>query len=674
MNRTGEMGTLITYERALSAQAEIRIVRNSTNERKQMSTKTTFKRIALVAVAALGLGVLSVAPSSAAVSGTTLTVNGAGSVTLTAVGGTHADSDTNTAASFTVNALATNTYDTVTVQVFEKSKPTGAASPQLNLTVADTSSVGSQVTTGALGTPSAALNLNKRSGWIATADSTTVGGYTGALGNLLSVSAITAGNIGATFSANLETKSALTSGTYTYTVAVTSYSFTASNSTPTITTTSADISITVAKASAASITPVAATATAFIAASGTPTADAAVSAVSTADTTVDAVVYVRIYNSSAAEAGVQDSITATVTGAGLVSFDNSTYGKSITLAGTGGPYTISVRGDGTAGSSSIAVSTKSGASWTKTLNFYSKAAKTITASVAYPVLGLGANDGAVAVSAVDSNGSAWTGAAYIVASSAADALVGGSATTPVACAAWNSTDGILCPVTTLTNGTAKFKVIDASTVAAATATSNEVTVTVSNAAPASVKLSFDKATYAPFEKATIYVTPLTAAGTGVAAQSAAALLTTAGIASTYAFSAGSDTTTAAGGITTSALTGAKKYTVYMPASGTVTISATGGTALPLAGQVAISASATVVNSSVDAATDAANEATDAANAATDAALAAADAADAATAAAQDASDAVAALSASVEKLVASLKAQLTSLTNLVIKIQKKVKA
>ena len=37
-----------------------------------MSTKTTFKRIALVAVAALGLGVLSVAPSSAAVSGVRL--------------------------------------------------------------------------------------------------------------------------------------------------------------------------------------------------------------------------------------------------------------------------------------------------------------------------------------------------------------------------------------------------------------------------------------------------------------------------------------------------------------------------------------------------------------------------------------------------------------------------
>jgi hypothetical protein len=72
--------------------------------------------------------------------------------------------------------------------------------------------------------------------------------------------------------------------------------------------------------------------------------------------------------------------------------------------------------------------------------------------------------------------------------------------------------------------------------------------------------------------------------------------------------------------------------------------------------------------------DAAAEATDAANAATDAANYAAEAADAATAAAQDASDAVAALSAQVSEAIAGLKKQLVSLTNLVIKIQKKVKA
>ena len=83
------------------------------------------------------------------------------------------------------------------------------------------------------------------------------------------------------------------------------------------------------------------------------------------------------------------------------------------------------------------------------------------------------------------------------------------------------------------------------------------------------------------------------------------------------------------------------------------------------------------NASVDAAqgaADAAAEATDAANAATDAANAAAEAADAATAAAQDAADAVAALSTQVSEMVSALKKQITALTNLVIKIQKKVKA
>ncbi len=87
-----------------------------------------------------------------------------------------------------------------------------------------------------------------------------------------------------------------------------------------------------------------------------------------------------------------------------------------------------------------------------------------------------------------------------------------------------------------------------------------------------------------------------------------------------------------------------------------------------------SASVTASDTTASDATDAAAEATDAANAATDAANAAAEAADAATAAAQDAADAVAALSAQVATLISGLKAQLTALTNLVIKIQKKVKA
>jgi hypothetical protein len=77
------------------------------------------------------------------------------------------------------------------------------------------------------------------------------------------------------------------------------------------------------------------------------------------------------------------------------------------------------------------------------------------------------------------------------------------------------------------------------------------------------------------------------------------------------------------------------YKVYMPASGgTVTITAKGGTALPAAGQVTITATASVTDSGA-------------------AALAA-----------------VTALATTV----ASLKTLITTLTNLVLKIQKKVKA
>jgi hypothetical protein len=78
---------LMTYESAIHAQADLRIVRGSTIERKHMSTKTTFKRIALVAVAALGFGVLSVAPSSAALGAAgavTTTLSATGTITGTA--------------------------------------------------------------------------------------------------------------------------------------------------------------------------------------------------------------------------------------------------------------------------------------------------------------------------------------------------------------------------------------------------------------------------------------------------------------------------------------------------------------------------------------------------------------------------------------------------------------
>ena len=62
-------------------QADLGKASKSTIERKQMSTKTTLKRIALVAVSALGFGMLSVAPSKAAVQDATAITIGTGSMT-----------------------------------------------------------------------------------------------------------------------------------------------------------------------------------------------------------------------------------------------------------------------------------------------------------------------------------------------------------------------------------------------------------------------------------------------------------------------------------------------------------------------------------------------------------------------------------------------------------------
>ena len=401
--------------------------------------------------------------------------------------------------------------------------------------------------------------------------------------------------------------------------------------------------------------------------------------VSTAASTTHATINVITKNANGNE--TPESVTATLTGPGLVcDVAGTTCGKSLTVAGDGSTA-IGIRADGTAGTASIVIKTTTVTFPAKTVTFFAKAAKTITVAVNKPVIGVASATDVIRATAVDADGNVWGGAAYIYAAAAADALVAGSET-PVACT-FNTAKGYHeCPVAGTAAGTANFKVIDAATVALATATSASAAVRVTTGVATTAKIAFDKATYAPGEKAQIWVTAVDAAGLALSERTITNIFASGGITSSSAFSSGSDTLTSAdaalAGATSSSsgtVAGYKVYVVYMPmASGDVTISATGGTGLAAAGRVALSATASVVNSSVDAATDAANEATDAANAATDAALAAADAADAATAAAQDASDAVAALSASVSKLISSLRAQITSLTNLVIKIQKKVRA
>jgi len=102
-----------------STQADLRTVRKSTTERKSMSTKTSIKRIALVAVAALGLGMVSTVAANAVVATGQASIPSAGTTSPTRVG--YANS---TAISLSGGVT---TGDTSTVRVTVIAAPTGSA-------------------------------------------------------------------------------------------------------------------------------------------------------------------------------------------------------------------------------------------------------------------------------------------------------------------------------------------------------------------------------------------------------------------------------------------------------------------------------------------------------------------------------------------------------------------
>jgi hypothetical protein len=422
------------------------------------------------------------------------------------------------------------------------------------------------------------------------------------------------------------------------------------------TTTSKDVSIVIA-ARADEVTTIAPGSTsAFIGVAAAAASDESIAALATASTTPAA--YIRVNTKNANGDAKPESITATISGAGILKF-GTVSGASLTIAGAG-DSDISVLPDGRAGVAIITISTTTRNLPAKTMSFYAAAPATLVASVSAPIANVGTNSDVVRVTAADSAGVNWSGTLYIYASAAADATVAGAvrataAASAVSCTKPTATQPAhVCPVTGNAVGTAKFKVSNYATAALATAaasgaevTSNEVTVTVNANAIATVKLEFDKATYAPGERARIYVTALDSEGKAVGANTYANLLATGGISTASALTFAGSTTTAdsltAVSITTSATTsstsgakaGSMQYTVYMPTSGgTVTISATGGSSLPVAGRVAVTASATVTDSGA-------------------AALAAVNA---------------------LATTVASLRTLITTLTNLVLKIQKKVKA
>jgi len=124
-----------------SFQAAVETVSIATIERKQMSTKTTFKRVALVTVAALGFGLLSTVPSSAATQSDQLTLSAATASQLTG--------ETKTAGSAvaTVSFLSGGTDESLSVTAYLTSAPAGNTALPV-LAVSDTSSAQVQSTNG----------------------------------------------------------------------------------------------------------------------------------------------------------------------------------------------------------------------------------------------------------------------------------------------------------------------------------------------------------------------------------------------------------------------------------------------------------------------------------------------------------------------------------------------
>jgi hypothetical protein len=609
--------------RATHLEAATRKFLVTTNERKQMSSKTNFKRIALVAVAALGLGVLTSVPSQAVGNQHTLTITN-GSQTLG--GSITAESGTATSVVLSYIANTAAGADTYSLYASLKSGPTGNVT--LPVLVLDTWNAAAQIDTD--NQP----NLLTQG---AQVSATTIQVRNGSDGSTTPVL------VSATFKLMMPATAA--AGTYVITLysdpAVTG----SSDNVPALGT---DATITIA---APTRTAAQARSTAFLSLGGgagdpNQIVDSAISVVSTASGTAEkGVLNITLKAASSAnDAYTAESVTVTIDKGSVGNLTNS-IGRSVVFAYTPNtPLNVGIYSDGTAGTATI-TATSASTTFTKSVSFYSSTPSKITAAAYESVVG--SSTAAILGSEFDSLGNNFAAGTVLYAYSSDTAVV---STYGAACSTTYSTalSGVLCTLTGVKNGTANITLRDAATVADSTVSSNAVAVTVNLNAAASISMKWDKATYAPGERATILIQVLDADGKSLpSGAKLGAIGTTAGISSaTYALTAssgslaGGDITTAvnaASSATSPVVTNVPHYQVVvtMPnTGGSIKITAKGGSGLPAAGQVEVSATATITD---------------------------------------NAAAALAAVTA-LATTVASLRTLITTLTNLVLKIQKKVKA
>ena len=624
--------------RATHLEAATRKFLVTTNERKQMSTKTNFKRIALVAVAALGMGVLSSVPSQAIGNADLLTLSTGTQNTMAASGGTIADSGT--AATATFRYLAGTTQDTYTLVASLKSSPAGNTA--LPFLMVDTYSVvGSSAGSSPVDTDIQTANTLSRFDTAGAANATVYIRNPGS----------TAGVISATFKVIMNGPTV--PGDYVVNIVGGPTSDQAgSDSIPVA---GQDVTITVSgltttssqSQSKAQLTSGAT----YAGATGATGVDSSVAVAATASTTAKAVIRVVLATSAGAFTATESiTVTTTVGTVGLLSAQS--LGKSVVLAYPAPSSTgvdIGIYADGTAGTASIVVSTPSVTFAAKSVTFYSTTVSKIVATKATNTLSLGSNSSAVLGKATDATGLTVGSATAVYAYSSNTAIVSDSGTACTYNATWQIHE---CALTGVAAGTANITLRNSATAgAAATVNSTEtIAVTVNSNSAATLKMEFDKATYAPGEKGTLKVWAVDSTGKPVGPQTLSNLINASGMSTSASFSNLGTTATIPNSTTSYTLQSVTPLlggsftstepvaaiTVYMPVSGgTVSVSATAGASLPAAAQIVkVTASATVTD---------------------------------------NAAAALAAVTA-LATTVASLKTLITTLTNLVLKIQKKVKA
>ena len=754
----------MSYEKDLSAQADLRIVRRSTIERKQMSTKTTFKRLALVTVAALGLGVMSsVTPASAAVTPTnSLTITSSVAAATAATPATGAadivadlkvaigttamvPGDTMTVTYTVKNPAGTDITDLVTivetttaVAVITGSLTLGAN--QKSITIADTATVATHII-GKLTIPASALvtggtykvttvttmsatnggtpvemdqsiyvagvqvtqgtTKNVAAGAAVTGNSARVKVFfpttavndvykivPSGVGSIVNRYAI-GGTSAATATIATDYSQGLTftaGGTDAASVELTLGSATAGDQFITVSAVDNATGVATAKFKATvtwGAAPAYAASTAFIGATGAPvTADITVASQTSSgiyDATAKARIDVKQYTDAAKTiqtAGTAKAVLVSISGAGAVDTTSggATRGAQALVAGSATAAldsTFYVFADGRTGKATITVSVDAVTVKTYTWSFTGTTASLAEDADNSPektYIGVG-ETGTVSVLGYDTNKSL---------SDATPDVYATSDTKTVATVTSFSASGAVV-VTGVAAGKTTINLCVGACATATIKVSIPVEITKTAAKTAGVTLSFDKTSYAPGEKMTLTVKAVDTNDRPVADGSRA--LFAAALTSNVSFGGAS----AALPTASVALAGGKaEFVLYAPSSaGTVTVSGKEGAAVGLTERAAWAAANTAaytapaVTTSVTVVSDiatAAEAAEAAANDATDAAITAGEAAEAAGALAQEAVDAVAELSASVTKLISALKAQLTTLTNLVIKIQKKVKA